>query len=789
MQYYRSPSVYRRRKLRLFGLKTDIFTVGNILRIIFFGLLGAIILFFILVVWYSKDLPTPGKLASPNLHDSTKIMDKNGIVLYSIYKDYNRIYVPLKDIPKSLRDATIAAEDKDFYKNQGFSMIGYLRSVKNLVLNLRVSGGGSTITQQLVKTVLLTSEQSISRKLKELILSVQVDQKYSKDQILEMYLNDVSYGGTAIGVEAASNLYFGKHVKDITPAEAAFLAGLPQAPSYYSPFTGQGKAYVDRTQYVLNQLIASNYITSKQSADYLKEIENYKFSVKDSSLKAPHFVMYVRDQLIKMFGENMVEKGNLKVTTTLDYNIQKNAEDIIKKEIDGLKPYHVGNGAIVVLDPKTGAILSMVGSKDYFDTSNDGNFNASTALRQPGSSLKPIMYATAFEKGYTAATLIMDLKTDFPTLDPKNPIYTPVDYDGKFRGPVQVRFAFGNSLNIPAVKMLARVGIKPVMEKAYDMGIENWKPTTENLQSVGLSLVLGGREATLLQITGAYSVFAAGGIKRDPYSIVEVKDANGKTIYKYEKAPEERVLSPEVSFLISHILLDNNARTEAFGPNSWLVIPGKTVSVKTGTTDEKRDNWTIGYTPSYVVGVWVGNNDNSKMNPVIASGITGASPIWNKVMNSIIKDKKDEQVQKPDDVNAVEIDALAGGLPVDGQPKRTEYFIKGTEPTTVSPIYQTLKISKKQTDKLANQDEINHGDYDLKNYIVFQESDPVSTDGKNRWQDAINQWLQQVHKDDPKYFPPTQTSDYKYDQPTPTPNPTDTPTPTPTISITPSPTP
>jgi len=789
MQYYRNSSVYRRRRLRLLGFKTDIVTVGSILKIIFFGLLGFVILFFILVIWYSRDLPTPGKLANPNLHDSTKIMDKNGLVLYSIYKDYNRIYVPLNEIPKSLRDATIVSEDKDFYKNQGFSLVGYLRSVKNLILTRRVSGGGSTITQQLVKTVLLTPEQSISRKIKELILSLQVDQKYSKDQILEMYLNDVSYGGTAIGVEAASNLYFGKHVKDLRPSESAFLAGLPQAPSYYSPYTTQNKAYVDRTRYVLDRLFAEKYISAKEKDVYFKEIQRFKFSEKEGSFKAPHFVMYVRDKLIKMFGENMVEKGNLKVMTTLDYDIQKNAEGILKSELDKLKGYNVGNGSAIVLDPKSGAILSMVGSRDYFDTENDGNFNTSTSLRQPGSSLKPIMYATAFEKGYTPSTLIMDIKTDFPTLDPEYPIYTPENYDGKYRGPVQIRFALGNSLNIPAVKMLAKVGIKPVMQQAYDMGIENWKPTTENLQKVGLSLILGGREASLLQITGAYSVFAANGIKREPFAIKEVKDANGKTIYKHEDQQGERVLSSEISYLISHILLDNNARQDAFGASSWLVIPGKTVSVKTGTTDLKRDNWTIGYTPSYVVGVWVGNNNNTPMNPVIASGITGASPIWNKIIHFILKDKKDEQFQKLDKVTALEIDAFSGGLPVDGQAKRTEYFVKGTEPTTVSQIYKTFKVSKKQTSKLANQDELNHGDYDLKDYIVFQETDPVSTDNRNRWQDAIGQWLKDNHKDDSKYLPPTETSDYRYEQPTPTPTVTSTPTPTPTVSITPSPTP
>ncbi|HVZ12648.1 MAG TPA: penicillin-binding transpeptidase domain-containing protein, partial [Patescibacteria group bacterium] len=363
------------------------------------------------------------------------------------------------------------------------------------------------------------------------------------------------------------------------------------------------------------------------------------------------------------------------------------------------------------------------------------------------------------------------------------------------RGPVQIRFALGNSLNIPAVKMLARVGIKPVMQKAYDMGIENWQPTDANLKSVGLSLVLGGREATLLQETTAYSVFADQGIKHDPFSIVEVQNSDGKTIFKHQDSPGNRVLSTEISFLISHILLDDNARADAFGHNSLLNIPGKTVSVKTGTTDSKRDNWAMGYTPSYVVGVWVGNNDNTPMNPKIASGITGATPIWHDIMAAVLKGKKDEQPQVPPNVSAVQIDSFSGGLPRDGQPTRTEYFVKGTEPTTPAAIYKKLKISSHQDGKLANGDEIAHGDYNAKDYIVFEESDPVSTDGKNRWQEAIDAWVEQNHKDDPLYHPPHDTSDYKYgsnnnsptDTPTPTPN--GSPTPSPTVTLTPTPTP
>ncbi len=752
-------------------------TANRLLRYTFFGLIGLVILVPLLFLWYSRDLPTPGKLVVSKYKDATRIYDRNGQLLYSLYQDENRTYVGLSQIPKNLQHATIAIEDKDFYKNQGFSPIAYLRVLKNLFLGHGLAGA-STISQQLVKNVLLSSERSIPRKIKELILSIQVNQKYSKDQILEMYLNNIPYGGTAIGVETASEMYFGKDVKDLDLAQSAFLAGLPQSPSLYTPFSGN-KYYIGRTQAVLKQMVDDGYATQKQVDAALTEIKNYQFSQKTLSIKAPHFVMYVKSLLAQQFGEEMVAQGGLQVTTSLDYIIQKNAEKIMKDEIDKLKDYKVGNGGAIVSDPKTGEILAMVGSKDYFgDPEPKGctpgkncvfepNVNTTISNRQPGSSLKPIMYVTAFEKGYTPATMIMDVKTEFPVVD--GPTYVPVNYDGKFHGPVQLRFALGNSLNIPAVKMLARVGIDSVMKNAYDMGIQNWNPTPENKASVGLSLVLGGRETTLLDEVTAYGVFANEGIRQDPVAILKVTDNKGNLLYQHKKTDGAKVMPEDVCFLISHILLDDNARSMEFGPHSWLEIPGKTVSVKTGTTDEKRDNWTIGYTPSYVVGVWVGNNDNSKMNQAIASGITGASPIWNKIMSSVLKNKPDEQPTKPDDVIALSIDALGGGLPVAIQPSRSEYFIKGTEPTAQSPIYKSK---------------------DGKDYLVFREDDPVSTDGTNRWQKGIDDWIAQNFKDDPKYHPPGDVVNPPQDTPTPTPNGgSGGKTPTPTPSDTPTPTP
>ncbi len=720
------------------------FTVSKLMKWGFFAFLALLLIVPALFLWYSRDLPTPGKLITSKYNEATRIYDRKGILLYSVFEDENRTYVTLNKIPKELQEATIATEDETFYENNGFSPIGWLRAARDSLMERQISGGGSTITQQLVKNVLLTNEQSLPRKIKELILAIQVDQRYSKDEILEMYLNNIPYGGTAVGVEAASEQYFGKKAKDLSLSEAAFLAGLPQSPSYYTPFNGE-KHYLARTKDVLRQMRENGYITKEEESKAYKQIEAYKFEQEEiSTIKAPHFVMYVRDILAKQFGEQMVTTGGLQVTTSLDYDIQQDAEKIVKEEIEKLDKYKVSNGAAVVSDPKTGEILAMVGSKDYFDKENEGNFNVSTSeTRQPGSSLKPVVYAAGLEKGYTAATMFMDVKTDFYNGAGQAP-YSPVNYDGTYRGPVQMRFALGNSLNVPAVKMLAMVGMDPVMQLGYDMGIKNWEPTAKNKANAGLSLVLGGRETSLLDEVTAYGVFANKGVRQDPVSVLKVTDNKGDTMYEKKKTDGKKVLSEEVAFIISHMLLDNNARSAAFGARSALNIAGKNVSVKTGTTDEKRDNWTIGYTPSYVVGVWVGNNDNSPMNQAIASGVTGASPIWNKIMTRVLKDKSDEQPQVPSNVVSLQVDSLAGGLPHAGQATRSEYFVKGTEPTAESPVYK---------------------EKDGQQYIVLKEDDPVSSDGKNRWQEAINAWIEQNHKDDKMWHPPGELMGG--DQPTP----------------------
>ncbi|MBI2611347.1 penicillin-binding protein [Candidatus Gottesmanbacteria bacterium] len=736
--------MYTRRLLkRFFGL-SRYFGTGVGSKILFLGvvgLVGAFLVTLVLFFIYSRDLPEPDQVRRvDNL--STIIYDRDGKVLYDIYEDQNRIPVPLSEMPGYLKEATIAIEDKDFYKHSGVDIRGMLRAVFN-ILTFQGLQGGSTLSQQLVKNVLLTSERNIPRKIKEFILTVNVERRYSKDEILQMYLNEAPYGGTSWGVESAAQTYFGKSAADLNLVESAILAGLPQRPSIYSPFGSEPTAYIKRTEDVLRRMREDGYITRQQEEDAKKKLPNIEFSDDRARFKAPHFVTYVRQQLVSQFSEEMVENGGLRVTTTIDGELQEQVEEIVSEEIDKLKNLDVSNGAAVVLDPKTGEILSMVGSKDYFseDPNFQGKFNVAVqGLRQPGSALKPITYATAFSEGYTPSSVVMDVETHFPggTADQKD--YEPKNYDGKFRGPIQIRYALGNSVNIPAVKTTAWVGVKDILQTSYNLGLSTLEPTQENLNRVGLSITLGGGEVSLLELTSAYGVFANKGVYQPVVSILKVTDANKQTIYEYKPSKGRNVLDEGIAFLISHILQDNDSRRDVFGPNSYLKIAGRTVSVKTGTTDENKDNWAIGYTGDAVVGVWVGNNDNSSMNSRLVSGVTGAAPIWRRVMGEALKDKPNWELSVPGNVTQVEIDAFAGGLPRDGMPKRMEYFIKGTEPTSVSPVYKKLKLAKGDNKKLASVVDVATGNYDEKEFYVFEEKDPVSTDGKNRFWEGIMAW-------------------------------------------------
>ncbi len=701
--------------------------------LILFGVLFFIVLVILSIIFFATQVPSPDALQSRDVAQATKIYDRNGDLLYDIFQDQNRTPVKHSEVPDPVKKATISIEDKDFYKHQGFSPTGIARAFYELVLHRQVEGGGSTLTQQLVKNALLTSDRSVIRKVKELILAIEVERSYSKDQILEMYLNEIPYGGTAYGIEAASNLYFGKHAKDLDLAESSLLAGLPQRPSVYSPYGTHPELAKQRQTEVLRRMVEDGYINEKQATDARNEQLTYRTSQTEIGFKAPHFVLYVKQKLIDQYGDKLVEQGGLKVTTTLDYKLQEQAEKVVKDEVDKLKDFKVGNGAAVVLNPKNGQIIAMVGSKDYFAKDYDGNFNAVIALRQPGSATKPITYSAGMLKGYTAASTIMDVPTEFPG-GANNPNYNPVNYDGQWHGPTEVRYALGNSYNIPAVKMLALVGVKNDLDLGYRMGLSTWEPTDDNVNSVGLSLTLGGREVKLLDLTSAFGVLANRGIKQEPISILKVTDARGKTLFDYHDSDGVKILDEGITFIISNILSDNGARTAAFGSNSILNVPGKTVAVKTGTTDQKRDNWAVGYTPSVVVGVWVGNNDNTVMNPAIASGVTGASPIWQKIMSAALKDKADEKPNQPDNVSYVDVDGLMGGQPKDGSPTRKEYFVKGTEPTAASGAYQRAKVCKTNPHRLSGDGE----DGDDKDVVILKEDDPT---GANKWQGGIDKWV------------------------------------------------
>ncbi len=660
-----------------------------------------------------RDLPSPVKLQSKQIPQSTQILDRNGKLLYTIYAKKNQTLIPLVQIPKYLQEATIAIEDRDFYHHGAIDLRGILRSVVAIILHHQIQGG-STITQQLVKNTLLTPQQTIPRKIKEIILSFITEALYSKNKILEMYLNQVPYGGTAWGAEAASETYFGKHAKDLDLAQSALLAGLPEAPSTFSPFGSHPELAKTRQEEILKKMYEQGYINKNQMDNATAEKLVYKtFSY---NIKAPHFVLYVKDLLVKKYGEQMVEEGGLKVTTSLNLSTQDMAQKVVTKQIAGLKGYHVTNGAALVTDPATGEILAMVGSRNYFSKRIDGNVNVTLAHRQPGSSIKPINYAVGLINGYTAATPFIDQPICFP--NPGHIPYCPVNYDGKWHGVVQMRFALANSINIPAVKMLKLNGVEAMIATASAMGIT----TFGNPQRYGLSLTLGGGEVTMVNMATAYGVFANEGYRIDLHPILKVVDSKGKMLQEY-KVPQspifgKKVLSSGVAYIISSILSDNSAREMEFGANSPLNIPGKTVSVKTGTTNDFRDNWTIGYSPNYLVAVWVGNNDNSPMQGLV-SGITGAAPIWHDIMKNLLENKPLESIARPGDVIQKNICATSGLIPTpDGTPNRCptrfEYFIKGTEPRTTDPGMQKVWIDKStndlpkpgQTDKLELRDEV-----------------------------------------------------------------------------------
>lgn len=645
----------------------------------------------VIFIWYYifRGLPSPQTLVSRQQEVSTKIYDRNGELLYKIYKNKNRTPISLTDISKQVELATLAAEDAEFYTHIGFSIKGILRAI---VKNIKKGelAGGSTITQQLVKNALLSPEKTLARKIKELILAIEVEIVYSKQEILEMYLNEVSYGGTAYGIQEAARVYFGKDVGKIDLAEAALLAGLPKAPSRYSPFGFDPALSKARQKEVLDLMVANFYI-SKEDA-LAAGNEKLIFASNHTQIKAPHFVMYVRNLLAEKYGEEVVEKGGLEVTTTLDLGIQTMAEQAVADEVGKLSGYNVGNGAALVVNPKNGQILAMVGSKNYFDTKNDGNVNVTTALRQPGSSIKVINYAYALGHGFTPASIIDDSAVSFRV--PGQETYSPKNYDGNYRGRISLRSAFAESRNIPAVKILASYGVVKMIDQGVKMGITSWK----NPSQFGLSLTLGGGEVKLIDLARAYATVANYGRINEFNPILKITNYKGRVLEEngcasMEPCGQEQVLDERIAFQIIDILKDNTARTPAFGVNSSLVISGHPeVAVKTGTSNNLKDNLTFGFNRNFLVAVWVGNN-NGKPMAKIASGITGAAPIFNRIMRSLLKDEPAVEWEIPSNMKRVQICSLTGTLPCQNCPSRYEWFLAETVPQKAC-VFQAVSKEK-----------------------------------------------------------------------------------------------
>jgi penicillin-binding protein 1C len=668
-----------------------------------------------------KDLPSPAKLASNDFPVSTQILDRNGQLLYEIYADQNRSPIKLDDLPPHVYQASIAIEDQNFYKHHGFDLEGIARAFLNIIFKQNLQGG-STITQQLVKTTLLSPERTIKRKLREALLSLATEVRYSKNEILEMYLNHVPYGGTAYGIEQAAQTYYNKPAKNLNLPEAALLAGLPQAPTRYSPFGPNPEAAKNRQAVVLKRMFDDEYIDETE----LKTALEYPLELapQTQNIQAPHFSLFIKELLVEKYGLAKVEKSGLRVTTSLDLDIQKQAELIIATESAKLESAKVSNAAGLVTKPRTGEILAMVGSKDYFNDEIDGNVNITTRLRQPGSSIKPINYAVGLIKGHTPATMFLDVPSCFNA--PGQPSsYCPKNYDSTFHGPTHMRFALGNSFNIPAVKMLATNSVEAMVATASAMGIT----TYQDSKNYGLSLTLGGGEVKMVDMAVAFGVFANNGLRIDLTPILKIEDYQGNVLESIDLETEQpsgtRAISSEVAYLISHMLLDNNAREGAFGSQSELVIRDHTVSVKTGTTDDLRDNWTIGFTPSYLVSTWVGNNDNSPMNPWIVSGVSGAAPIWHDIMTYVLKDQPDEWPKKPDTIVGLQVCNLTGLRPNPESPCETryEYFIKGQEPDIEPPLKRGIWIDKSTSRPPV---EGKTDDLELQEHIIL--SDPVQKD-------------------------------------------------------------
>ncbi len=718
-----------------------------------FLLIGlGIVLTGIVIIWISTlQLPDFKLFTERKIQSSTKIYDRTGqILLYDVHQNIKRTVVPYEEIGTDVKNATVAIEDSEFYQHKGIRIKSIARAIWSNISGGKVQGG-STITQQLIKNTLLTSERSVARKIKEWILAVKLERVLSKEDILALYLNEAPYGGNIYGIEEASIAFFNKKPIDLTLAESAYLAAIPNGPTYYSPYRKNRDKLEERKNLVLKRMLDLKFIDENTYNKAKSEVVTF-MPERPMNILAPHFVFFIRDYLENRYGINALEDDGLKIITTLNYNLQKKAEEIaLEKAKVNEKDWNGKNTGIVVIDSKTGQILAMVGSRNYFDKTVDGNFNVTTAQRQPGSSFKPIVYADAFEKGYTADTTLFDVKTEFnASCDPNGePLpnhktttcYTPSNYDDKFRGPMTLKDALAQSINVVAIKLLYLVGINDAIKMASDLGIT----TLTDPSRYGLSLVIGGGETTLLEMTSVYSVFSANGIRHPYKSILSVEDVSGKILEKFEDKPYQ-VLSPNTTNILSNILSDDKARTPTFGANSILNIPGHNVAVKTGTTNDNKDAWTIGYTPSVAVGVWVGNNDNT---PMKKGGAALAGPIWNAVMTEALKDKPNEFFEDPEPVSSSIPPILRGfwqggetfmsnsvlystttGVPIENNKKETSitnvhtilYWIDKSNPLNSTPSKSTTDAQYTNWEYGVQKWWVNNS----KNYKIVSASDAPS---------------------------------------------------------------